>query len=610
MCFGGVMSNKKKHTRAEISKLVDDAVAAKGRVDRARATTASPKPETCNADVSKLPAALEHLREKPIWVNWRWVLQKGKWTKPPYRVDNPDIKASTSDPATWGAYELAVKQVLADKADGIGFAVKGSGIGGINLDHCCDLETLEITPWAQEYLDQFPDAYVEVTPSGKGLRILGTSELEGFAPKFESVNGGANVDLFSNSNDYLTLSCNEISDCSALPPIGDAMKAIAAKLGEAKRNGKDEIEKLLEAPGAKPPAAASALYYFHDCETIVSKEWILKGLIARGEASSWIAPPGAGKSGLLTAIAVHVGAQQDFHGFRSKGVCGVLYLAFERFLHTRRRMTAYARRGFKNLPICIRPGIINLMDPKCVEVITAAMKEAEAHFSVPIGLVIIDTFAKGMAAGGGNESEAKDQGRCLGHLQMLRDMTGCHTAIIHHTGKDVSKGARGSNAQVCDVDVEFTISGDDGTRSLKVTKANDQPEGKVMAFTIKSEVLGQDEDGDEITVGIVAEADPVKRAAAAKEWAGKTVRLRDAINEVLSDDQGFDHHIPRGPTVKAVYVDDVQAIYRKTVVAVNPEPERPHRQADDALRRDIERAAAVRLISSHNIGQRGIIWMV
>jgi hypothetical protein len=390
----------------------------------------------------------------------------------------------------------------------------------------------------------------------------------------------------------------------------DRLSKTKQKKEEPKHNGKAAAEGDQQAATGEKPAAASTLCYFSDCETIAPKEWILKGLIARGETSSWIAPPGAGKSGLLTAIAVHIGAQQDFHGFRSKGVCGVLYLAFERFLHTKRRMTAYNRMGFKDLPICIRPGIINLMDPKCVKVIIAEMKEAEAHLGVSIGLVIIDTFAKGMAADGGNESEAKDQGRCLGHLQMIRDTTGCHMAIIHHTGKDVSKGARGSNAQVADVDVEFTISGNDGARTLKVTKANDQPEGKMMDFAIKAQSLGQDEDGDEVTIGIVEKADPNKPASAPREaWTGKTARLRDAINDVLIDDQGFDHHIPRGPTVKAVYVNDVQARYRKTIVEVNPEPKRPHRQADDALRRDIERAAAARLIGQQNVGQKGVIWI-
>src|SRR5262249_45693647 len=83
--------------------------------------------------------------------------------------------------------------------------------------------------WAVEYLCQFPGAYTEITVSGKGLRILGTSTLESFAPKFKK--NGIDVELFSNSNHYLTLSCNEIGHCSELPPIGDEMRAIARRLG-------------------------------------------------------------------------------------------------------------------------------------------------------------------------------------------------------------------------------------------------------------------------------------------------------------------------------------------------------------------------------------------
>src|SRR5262245_32432514 len=178
------------------------------------------KPETCNGDVSKLPPALDHLRKQKIWLCWSWCWNGKKWKKQPRRATNPDALASTSDPSTWSTDEQAVKQVLADKADGIGFAVKESGIGGVDLDHCCDIETTHIEPWAQAYLDQFPDAYVEVTVSGTGLRILGTSKLQDFAPKFKSVNGNSEtVELFSGSHHYLTLSCNEISACSALLPI-------------------------------------------------------------------------------------------------------------------------------------------------------------------------------------------------------------------------------------------------------------------------------------------------------------------------------------------------------------------------------------------------------
>src|SRR6516164_3928740 len=154
-----------------------------------------------------------------------------KWTKPPRRVDNPERNASSSDPATWGSYEEAMEQVHAGRADGIGFALKRLNIGGVDLDHCRDPATGVIDPWAEERLAQFPDTYVEATVSGKGLRILGTSSLDSFAPKFKLQTNGAAIELFSNSNHYLTLSCNALRSCAELPPIGDKMLAVAAELG-------------------------------------------------------------------------------------------------------------------------------------------------------------------------------------------------------------------------------------------------------------------------------------------------------------------------------------------------------------------------------------------
>src|SRR5262249_28627887 len=158
------------------------------------------KPQTYNGDLGKLPPALAHLRDERIWLCWRWVLneKKTKWTKPPRRADNPDFNASSSDPNSWGSYDQALEQVRTGNADGIGFAIKGRNIGGIDLDHCRDPETEEIDAWAVEYLCQFPGAYTEITVSGKGLRILGTSTLESFAPKFKK--NGIDVELFSNSN--------------------------------------------------------------------------------------------------------------------------------------------------------------------------------------------------------------------------------------------------------------------------------------------------------------------------------------------------------------------------------------------------------------------------
>jgi AAA domain/Primase C terminal 2 (PriCT-2) len=217
----------------------------------------TPKPQTHNGDLTQLPNALAFLRDQKVWVCWRWFWNGKKWTKPPYRADNANINASTSNPDTWGTYEQALAQVHTGTADGIGIALSGRDIGGIDLDHCCDPVTGEIADWAHEYLVQFPGAYAEVTVSGAGLRILGTSPIPNFARKFKlPLGNGEAVELFSNSTHYLSTSFNQIKICDVLPPIGNGMTAIATTLGGgALLNGADQKLATLDSAIESPPIA-------------------------------------------------------------------------------------------------------------------------------------------------------------------------------------------------------------------------------------------------------------------------------------------------------------------------------------------------------------------
>jgi hypothetical protein len=101
--------------------------------------------------------------------------------------------ASTTDPTTWGTFEQCVTALpvalegweLEDPS-----AYRGGGVGyvfatndpyvGIDLDHCIDLETLEIAPWAKAHIGTLT-SYTEQSPSGTGLHILvkGTLPSEG-----------------------------------------------------------------------------------------------------------------------------------------------------------------------------------------------------------------------------------------------------------------------------------------------------------------------------------------------------------------------------------------------------------------------------------------------
>ena len=359
------------------------------------------------------------------------------------------------------------------------------------------------------------------------------------------------------------------------------------------------------APQQQQPTAR--LFYFADCDKAIVKAWLLKGLIAAGESSSWIGPPGSGKSAILTAIAVYIALGGDWRGFRNRAQKGrgVLYLAFERGVLVRRRLAAYKRQGFVNLPIAVREGCIDLLSPSCVDIIRAAIKEAEAHLGETICLVI-DTFGKGIALGGGNENDAKDQNRAFANLQALRDQTGVHTAEIHHTGKDETRGPRGSNAMLGDVDLLVQISGKGRVKVATATKANDQAEGELFQFTIRSADLGTDEDGDPITVGIVDDTEPA--ATQATEWPAGSQDFREAFFEALLD-SGFDHAIGNGPTVRAAHLDAVRNLYRSRFVdAVKDDTKRPHRKADWSFQNKLGAAKGAGCIAGALLAGRQIIW--
>src|SRR5262249_40984161 len=89
---------------------------------------------------------------------------------------------------------------------------------------------------------------------------------------------------------------------------------------------------------AEAPARAVRLTFFDQLTKAASKPWVIKGVMARGETSSWVAPPAMAKSALLTEVAVHLGGGQDWRGYRIKERCGIVYFAIERADLTKRRL--------------------------------------------------------------------------------------------------------------------------------------------------------------------------------------------------------------------------------------------------------------------------------
>ena len=95
------------------------------------------------------------------WIRWKSVTDdtNGKTKKVPIG------RGSWNEPSAWKAYDD-----VTNGKHSVGF-VLGEGIGGIDLDACRDPGTGALTNWANRWIDAF-DSYVEVSPSGTGVKIF------------------------------------------------------------------------------------------------------------------------------------------------------------------------------------------------------------------------------------------------------------------------------------------------------------------------------------------------------------------------------------------------------------------------------------------------------
>ena len=182
-----------------------------------------------------IPACLEPLMNQRRWLIWRKETGRGgRSTKVPYRADYPSSRASSNDPATWCSLETAMRVYSEGSADGIAFALLGSGIAAFDLDDCRDTRSGVLHQFAQRLVDRC-SSYAEITPSREGIRILGKASGPKIHRKFAIANG-ASVEVYRDCERFITVTGEQIAPaCDRLADIDTVLDKVVAELDTAKQ---------------------------------------------------------------------------------------------------------------------------------------------------------------------------------------------------------------------------------------------------------------------------------------------------------------------------------------------------------------------------------------
>ena len=114
----------------------------------------------------------EEMRALPNWCVFRTKWNAEKEKKDKFIISPTDGKwAKSTDPATWTDFETAMQYAEENNCEGLSFALNGSGISCIDLDHSVSKDgTLSVN--AEKLTKEIPETYTETSVSGNGIHIF------------------------------------------------------------------------------------------------------------------------------------------------------------------------------------------------------------------------------------------------------------------------------------------------------------------------------------------------------------------------------------------------------------------------------------------------------
>jgi hypothetical protein len=529
-------------------------------------------------DRKNIPPILTGL---PQWINWRAgpLKANGKLDKiPTDPVTGQNI--NHLDPRNWSSFAAAVHAYDNDVGHGVGFVLNSKQpIIHNGDDHylvALDFDNvLKSNAELKELWDRLGKPYVEVSPSGKGLRMFALSK-----ELLKGGNDGLGHEVYCG-NHFVT-----VTGWEARGKIIDATAGLAkvdrlffgprskpskddlgsnvppASLRETDKNieqVKDQLSRVssetdhdtwrdivwsvlstgwtcaeaiakawsMEAPHRYEEAAFDILVHSFDpyrgitlgtlhhhatqngwkpappagdtarllsaaeVKAMPNQPYRVRGLLPAQGVAAIYGEAGSGKSFLAMDLGFSIAAgHADWFDMAVKPA-PVAYVVLEGRGGVSKRIKAWEKHNQQSVAGAVRFLLsdFSLLDPKGIEKLGA---EIIASLS-PSAVVIVDTLNQ--SAPGADENASKDMGLILGNAKQLAERVQGLVILVHHAGKDPTRGMRGHSSLFAAMDAVMEVTKSHAERSWNLAKGRDDDGGKSSGFELVSYVVDVDADG-------------------------------------------------------------------------------------------------------------------
>jgi len=360
--------------------------------------------------------------------------------------------------------------------------------------------------------------------AGKSIRTIATPNGEVAAPCIERQGGnntlaatGAMAHDYGLSEDLATEIAFANFNPRCLPPWDDdafdkhfrsGYRSATGQLG-CRAPSRDYSRIFTAQPKADlsselPQGATRGHYYLDMLDAIPEPTYAIDGIYPEGGSLLAYGKRSTKKSFAVLDMGLSLATDTRYHGHDVKRG-RVVYFAGEGFRGINRRVKAWfkarklSRENYAK-DFALVPFTAKWDTSRGRDVVREVLRDIAKDG--PISLVMIDTARRAMS---GDENAPTSVGQFLDGVSNVCREFGCGHIIVHHAGKDESKGARGGGPFEDDADTVLRFTkGQSGAVHMTCTKQKDDEADWTMKFRADPITLGSEPNGKPITSLVLA----------------------------------------------------------------------------------------------------------
>jgi len=270
-------------------------------------------------------------------------------------------------------------------------------------------------------------------------------------------------------------------------------------------------------------------------------EWLIEKVIPKKSFVALYGPPGSYKSFIALDIAEAVATGRTWMGNEIRNPGAVLYICGEGHggIGARIRACKLHNNTQQGAEIYVIRHQLNLRSSEeDFNLLMLSIQQLINDTGVEFSLLQIDTLAR--AFGGGNENDSQDMGAFITNIGRVQRMLDCTIMVLHHSGKDATRGLRGHSSLLGAVDTQLELlkmeggkrDGIAGSGLLTISKQKDGADNIKIGFEMVEVQLSASSLGLEPVISLaVNPSDEATRVMADTEKKEKKPPSRSGVGK-------------------------------------------------------------------------------